>query len=230
MNDGNLLLLKEKLRYLGFGEAVASSDRLEKEIQKGTPVFQLKIATSFDEWSAIEATLFFQKSDNFDFYFFIKYDAFLYYPEGGSSGKRQTFYFKNGNGVTFKEAYNLLEGRAVYTTLWDADEVKYSTWIQLSFSERTRDNTNYRVRQFGENYGYDLEKVLSTYPIRELQDEKLKMNLIYSLEKGNIHPVTFVKANKLERMFVEACPATKGLKIYSEAMRGVQKPSGKKVK
>ena len=42
MNDGNLLLLKEKLRYLGFGEAVATSDRLEAEIQKGTEAFQLE--------------------------------------------------------------------------------------------------------------------------------------------------------------------------------------------
>lgn len=230
MNNGSILLLKEKLRYLGFGEEVASNERLEIEIQKGTAGFQLKTAACFDEWSTIEATLFFQKSDKFDLYSFTKYDVRLYYDEVGSPSKMQTFYTKNGYGVTFKEAYNLLQGRAVYTTLWNPDDVKYSAWIQLSFSERTRDNTNYRVRQFGENYGYNLEKVLSTYPIRELLDEKLKMNLLYSLQKGNVHPVTFVKANKMERVFIEACPAKKGLKIYSEAIRAVQKGSGKSVK
>ena len=230
MNNGNILLLKEKLRYLGFGEGVASNDRLDIEIQKGKVEFQLKTAACFDEWSTIEATLFFRKSDNFDLYYFTKYDALLYYDEGGSPGRRQTFYIKNGNGVTFKEAHNLLQGRAVYTTLWNADDVKYSAWIQLSLSEKTRDNTNYKIRQFGENYGYNLEKVLSTYPIRELQDEKLKMNLLHSLQKGNVHPVTFVKANKTEKMLIEACPATKGLKIRSEAMRVVPKTSGKRVK
>jgi len=230
MNNGNILLLKEKLRYLGFGEGVASNDRLDIEIQKGKVEFQLKTATCFDEWSTIEATLFFRKSDHFDLYSFTKYDALLYYDEGGSPGRRQTFYIKNGNGVTFKEAYNLLQGRAVYTTLWNADDVKYSVWIQLSLSEKARDNTNYKIRQFGENYGYNLEKVLSTYPIRELQDEKLKMNLLHSLQKGNVHPVTFVKANKTEKMLIEACPATKGLKIHSEAMRVVPKTSGKRVK
>jgi len=230
MNNGNILLLKEKLRYLGFGERVASNDRLEIEIQKGAPEFQLKTAACFDEWSTIEATLFFQKSDHLDLYSFTKYDTLLYYDEGGSPSKRQTFYIKNGNGVTFKEAYNLLQGRAVYTTLWNADDVKYTAWIQLFFSEKTRDNTNYKIRQFGDSYGYDLEKVLSTYPILELQDEKLKMNLLYSLRKGNVHPVTFVKTNKVERMFVKACPATKGLKIYSEAVWAVQKPSGKRAK
>jgi len=230
MNDGNLLLLKEKLRYLGFGETVAFSDRMEIEIQKGMTAFQLETATCFDEWSTVHATLYFRKSDNFDLYFFTKYDVLLIYDTDATSSKRQTFYIKNGNGVTFKEAFNLLQGRAVYTTLWNADDVKCSAWIQLSFCERTRDNTNYKVRQFGENYGYDLEKVLSTYPIRELQDEKLKMNLICSLKKGNVHPVTFVKANKMEKMFVEACPASKGLKIFSEAARAAQKPSRKKVK
>jgi hypothetical protein len=230
MNTGNILLLKEKLRYLGFGEGVASNDRLDIEIQKGTVEFQLRTADCFDEWSTIEATLFFQKSYTFDLYSFTKYDVLLYYDESGSPSKRQTFYIKNGNGVTFKEAYNLLQGRAVFTTLWNSDDVKYSAWLQLSFSKRTTDNTNYRVRQFGENYGYNLEKVLSTYPIRELLDEKLKMNLLYSLRKGNVHPVTFVKANKTERVFIEACPATKGLKIYSEAIWAVQKGPGKRVK
>jgi len=230
MNDGNILLLKEKLRYLGFGESVASGDRLDTEIQKGLAAFQLETAACFDEWSTIQATLFFRKSDSFDMYFFVKYDALLICDTIPILTRRQTFHIRNGSGVTFKQAFNLLQGRAVYTTLWDADEVKYSAWIQLSFFERTRDNTNYKIRQFAENYGYDLEKVLSAYPIQELQDEKLKMNLIYSLQKGNVHPVTFVKANKLERMFVEACPATKGVKIYSEATRGAQKPFGKKIK
>ncbi|MDO6433507.1 hypothetical protein Q4E93_23035 [Flavitalea sp. BT771] len=207
MNNGNILLLKEKLRYLGFGEAIASSDRLDIEIQNGTAAFQLQTAACFDEWSTIQATLFFRKSDNFDMYFFIKFDALLICDTAPMITRRQTFHIKNGSGVTFKEAFNLLQGRSVITTLWDSDDAKYSTWIQLSFSQRTRDNTNYKVRQYGENYGYDLEKALSTYPIRELQDEKLKMNLLCSLQKGNVHPVTIVKANKMERMFVEACPA-----------------------
>jgi hypothetical protein len=230
MNEGNILLLKEKLRYLGFGEAIASSVQLDSEIQKGSAAFQLETAACFDEWSTIQATLFFRKSDSFDMYFFVKYDALLICDTIPTLTRRQTFHIKNGSGVTFKQAFNLLQGRAVFTTLWDSDDAKYSTWIQLSFSERTRDSTNHKVRQYGENYGYDLEKALSTYPIQELQDEKLKMNLLYSLQKGNVHPVTFVKANKTEKMFVEACPATKGLKIYSEGVWVLQKASGWRMK
>ena len=226
MNNGNLLL-KEKLRYLGFGGAVASSDRLDTEIEKGTAEFQLETAASFDEWTTLHATLFFRKSDNFDIYFFSRYTAHLIYDSSPTNNKMQTFLIKNGSGVTFKEAFNLLQGRSVYTNLWDSDDVKYSSWIKLSFSERTRDNINYRVRQYGEKYEYDLEKILGTYPIRELQDEKLKMNLLYSLQKGNVHPVTFLKANKVERVYVEASPATKGLKLYSEAIRALQRVPGK---
>lgn len=230
MNDGNLLLLKEKLRYLGFGESVASGDRLETEIQSGSAAFQLETAACFDEWTTAHATLYFRKSDNFDLYFFSKYDVQLIYDADPTATKRQMFHIKNGTGVTFRQAFNLLRGRAVYTTLWNSDDVKYSTWIQLAFSDRSGDNTNSRVRQFGEHYGYDLEKALNAYPIRELQDEKLKMNLVCSLQKGNVHPVTFVKANKMERMFVEACPATKGLRIYSEAIWVLQRGSGVRIK
>ena len=230
MNDGNILLLKEKLRYLGFADGIASGDRLDIEIRKGVVEFQLKTAACFDEWTAIHATLYFRKSENFDMYFFTQYEALLIYDTTPDTSKKQTFYIKNGTGVTFKQAFNLLQGRAVYTTLWNSGDVKYYTWIQLAFNERSRDNTNSRVRQFGEHYVYDLEKALNAYPIRELQDEKIKMNLIYSLQKGNVHPVTFVKANKTEKMLIEACPATKGLKIRSEAMRVVPKTSGKRVK
>jgi len=227
MNKDNLLFIKQTLRYLGFGEALASNEQLEIEMKKGAFEFQLRTAACFDEWTTIEATLFFQKFDNFDTYFFSKYETLLYYPEGGSSGKRQTFYIKDGNGVTFKEAFNLLQGRSVYKTLLDSDGIKYSTWIQLSFYERTPDNKNYRVRQFGEHYGYDLEKALSVYPIRELEDDNLKMNLICSLQKGNLHPVTLVKANKVVKMFVAAYPEIKSLKIYSEAYGLLKKPSEK---
>lgn len=216
MNKDNFLFIKQTLRYLGFGEVVASNRQLEIEMQKGTLDFQLKTAACFDEWSTLQATLYFRKSDNYDMYFFTKYEALLVYDATPSNNKMQTFFIRKGNGVTFKEAFNLLQGRSVYKRQWDDDA---SVWIQLSFCERSPDNTNYKIRQFGDMYGYDLGKVLNTYPIRELQDETLKMNLIYSLQKGNLHPVTFVKANKVEKMFVAACPESKSLKLYPESLR-----------
>jgi len=201
------------------------SELLELEMQKGIKEFQLKTAACFDEWSNIQATLYFRKADNYDMYYFNKYDALLIYDSDPKRNRAQTFYISKGKGVTLKEAFNLLQGRAVYKNLVDPEGVEYNAWIQLSFSERTPNNTNYKVRHFGDRYGYDLEKALSNYPIRELEDEHLKQNLLYSLKKGNIHPVTFTKSNKIEKMYIEACPEFKMITIHSELTRIFQQAS-----
>jgi hypothetical protein len=45
-------------------------------------------------------------------YFFNKYDASLQ-----AKDMAQTFYINKGSGITAKEAYNLMEGRAVHKEL-----------------------------------------------------------------------------------------------------------------
>ena len=228
MNNDNLSFIRQSIRYLGFGEAMTHSEQLEQEMQAGVKEFQLKTAACFDEWSTIQATLHFRKAENYDMYYFNKYDALVMYESDPKRNRMQTFYISKGKGVTFKEAFNLLQGRAVYKNLIDPDGMEYNAWLQLSFSERTPNNTNYKVRHFGDRYGYDLEKALTNYPIRELEDEHLKQNLLYSLKKGNIHPVTFTKSNKIEKMYIEACPEFKMITIHSELTRAAHKPSSPK--
>jgi hypothetical protein len=228
MNNDNLSFIRQSIRYLGFGEAMTHNEQLELEMQKGVKEFQLKTAACFDEWSTIQATLYFRRADNYDMYYFNKYDAFLMYEGDPKRNRMQTFYISKGKGVTLKEAFNLLQGRAVYKNLIDPDGLEYNAWLQLSFSERTPNNTNYKIRHFGERYGYDLEKALANYPIRELEDDHMKQNLLYSLRKGNIHPVTFTKSNKVEKMYIEACPEYKMITIHSELTRMIQQASSPK--
>lgn len=221
MKKDNLTFLQENLRYLGFGETLPFNDQLTKEVEKGGKEFQLTTEAHFDEWSRLDATLYFRKGDQQDTYFFIKYTAALLYNDSDQHNRTQTFYIYKGAGVTLKEAFNLLQGRAVNKDLTDDDGEKYNAWIQLDFSAKTTTN-NYKVRQFRMQYGYDLEKVLNTYPIRELQVEELRANLIRSLKKGNIHPVTFAKTNKIEKMYIEASPQFKTISIYSQTVRDSQ--------
>lgn len=229
MTNENLDFIRQSIRYLGFGDAMAQNEQLQEEMQKGIKEFQLKTAACFDEWSTIQATLYFRKADNYDMYFFNKYDALLMYTDCDPKyNKAQTFYISKGKGVTFKEAFNLLQGRAVYKRLIDPDGSEYNAWIQLSFTERTPNNNNYKTRHFGERYGYDLEKTLANYPIRELEDDQLRLHLFHSLRKGNIHPVTFTKSSKIEKMYIEACPEYKTIAIHSELVRETQRPPSEK--
>jgi len=212
-----IAFLQENLRYLGFGEASPFNEQLEQEMEKGQKEFQLVTEAHFDDSSKLEATLHFRRAENDQKYFFTRYDAALLYIDNPEYNRKQTFYINNGSGVTFKESFNLLQGRAVYKNLVNADEVKYHAWIQLEFEERMPNN-NYKVRQFREGHGYDLGKVLSSYPIKELEDEALKTNLILSLQKGNLHPVTFVKERKKEKLYIAACPQFKTIKICSTSL------------
>jgi hypothetical protein len=98
------------------------------------------------------------------------------------------------------------------------DGQKYNAWIQLNFDEKDQ-HGNYKVRQYHRRYGYDLEKTLEQYPIRELKHEELRANLLRSLRKGNQHPVSFDKNTKTERMFIEANPQFKTINIYTPANR-----------
>lgn len=217
MKKDNLSFLQENLKYLGFGEIPPFNDQLAGEIGKDQREFQLTTEVHFDEWSRLEATLYFRKAGQQDMYYLTKYTAELSYSDTPDLNRMQTFHIFKGAGVTLKEAFNLLQGRAVYKDLTSDDGEKYYAWLQLDFKVRTAMN-NYKTRQFRQSYGYDLEKVLVNYPIRELRDEELRANLIRSLKKGNIHPVTLDKVNKVEKMYIEACPQFKTIILHTQAV------------
>jgi hypothetical protein len=57
-------------------------------------------------------------------------------------------------GDAAKEAYNLLEGRAVFKELSNKVSEPLKAWIQLDFDNKGKNN-NKEVRQYHEKYGYD---------------------------------------------------------------------------
>ncbi len=132
------------------------------------------------------------------------------------------FQLNKGSGVTLKEAYNLLEGRAANKDLINNEGQKYNAWMQLDFKNQD-ENGNYKMKQFHQNYGYDLEKALSVLPIKELNIPEEKEKLVRSLEKGNIQSVSFEKGGNQERMFVEANPQFKTVNVFDGQMKKVQK-------
>jgi hypothetical protein len=222
MNQENLSFLHDSLKYLGFGESTLLNQQLEEQIAKGVREFELYTEAFFDDFTKLEAKLYYHQSDKSERYIFSKYDALLRYADNPDRNRAQTFFIYKGTGVTFKEAFNLLEGRAVFRTLINADEQKYKTWTQLDFSEKDL-HDNYKTKQYSAHYGYDLEKVLDTYPIVELQQEDTRAVLIRSLQRGNLQMITLNKPKKLEKMFIEANPMHKTINILSLASRAAKK-------
>ena len=134
MIEKNLEYLKDNVKYHGFGETL--NPELENQLKKGAPEFTLDYKTDVNKRS-MEATLHFKKSDSTDMYFFNKYDARIT-AEKNDQSVAQTFYLNKGQGVTLKEAYNLLNGRAVHKELVDKNDQKYQAWIQLDFAVKDK--------------------------------------------------------------------------------------------
>ena len=224
MNEKNFEYLKDNLKYLGFGEK--QHEALEKNLKEGKESFQMTYSAELNK-KPFEAVLQFRKSDNSDMYFLNSYHASLERSNGQKM--EQTFYLNNGKGVTAKEAYNLLEGRAVHKELSNKAGEPYKAWIQLDFSAKDKNNNN-EVKQYHENYGYDLKETLRTYPIKELGNEEESKKLIRSLEKGNVQMVTLELPDKDTKLFIEANPQYKTITMYNNTMQRLDRDQMQEIK
>lgn len=216
MNQKNLDFLKDQLKYTGFGEEMEG--RLTVQMAEQKPDFVLTHQAEFGKDISL-ATLHFKKSEQNDMYFFNSYVVALKKPEE-KEVMQQTFYINKGSNITLKEAYNLMSGRAVHKNLTNKEGQEYSAWVQLNFKE-TDQAGNFKLKQYHENYGFNLKEVVEKYPILELKTEQGRDDLIRSLEKGNKQSVT-LDGEGNPRIFVEANPQFKTLNAYDAALQRIK--------
>ncbi|WP_246611456.1 hypothetical protein [Arthrospiribacter ruber] len=216
MNQENLDYLKERLKYSGFDESLGT--QLEKKLKAGEENFTLPLKMEV-EGRNMDMQLHFGKSAVSDRYFFNKYDVSLSNANASIEPKTHTFYANQG--VTVKEAFNLMEGRAVMKNLLNAEKEPYKAWLQLDLGVKEQ-NGNFKMEQYHENYGYDVKKVLENLPIKEAFDPNKADWLLKAVQKGNQYPVTMQKDGKEELMYVEANPKFKSVNVYDSQMRTVK--------
>jgi hypothetical protein len=217
MNTENLEFLADRIKYAGFGDK--QLEALEGHLKEGKEAFQMVYTAEINKKN-FEATLNFRKSDSTDRYFFNGYTANLERKNGEKV--QQYFYLDNGKGVKAKEAYNLLEGRAVYKDLTNKAGEPYKAWIQLDFDNKDKHN-NFEVKQFHENFGYNLKEGVSKYAVADLDGGEKEKALMQSLQKGNIQSVTIEKDGNTNKMFIEANPQFKTVNLYDGHMKRVLK-------
>ncbi|MBP8113702.1 MAG: hypothetical protein KAY50_00025 [Chitinophagaceae bacterium] len=219
MNNENFQYLSDNLKYMGFGENL--KPELEKNLNEGKGEFQLHYKAEINK-KPFEVTMNFRKSDSTDMYFFNNYHASLERNNGEKA--EQTFYLNKGKGVTGKEAFNLLDGRAVHKDLVTKEGQPYKAWIQLDFENKDKHN-NFEVKQYHENYGYDLKAAVGKFAVAELKDPDKEKALMQSLQKGNVQSITIEKDGNSHKMFMEADPQYKKVNLYDSNMKLVAKES-----
>jgi hypothetical protein len=223
MNQKNFEYLRDQVKYTGFGEGLEND--LKQKIQEGNSEFKLHHQTQYGN-DTVHATLNFNQSKQSDMYFFNSYQVSVQ-NENNAEPMEKTFYINKGNNITFKEAYNLMEGRSVNKDLTNKEGQMYNAWVQMDFKQ-SDDNGNFKLKHYHQNYGYDLEAVLSKHPIKELGNEGYKSNLMDSLKKGNLQSATFQINDTDQKQYIEANPQFKTINIYDSNMQRVDNRQSKK--
>jgi hypothetical protein len=219
MNTQNSEFLKKSLLNLGFGEKINGD--LDREVEAKTPEFTLGLSHEFNQ-KTVDYTLHFKAGDNQDMYFFNKYDAHIRHKDDPTKDLNQSFYINKGRGITAKEAFNLMEGRAVQKQLYNLEGQKYQAWLTLDKDNLT-EGGNKKVKHYHENYGFDLEKVLAGKGIKEMNDPQAKADLLYSLKKGNAQSITVTEDGHDTKYFVAANPRFKTVDLFDQQKKKIKR-------
>lgn len=211
MNESNLDYLQDQVKFTGFGEELAMP--LKAAIELGEEKFALNYSREFGK-DSVSVNLNFSKSKTSDMYFFNSYQVNLQ-KEGMEENINQIFYINKSNNISLREAYNMMEGRSVYKKLSTKDGEEYNAWVSLDFKQ-TDTSGNFKQKQFSDKYGFDLENTLEKHPIRELESEGIKQELMDSIKKGNMVAVTYTKDGVEEKRYVSANPQFKSINFYDE--------------
>lgn len=215
MNDQNVKFLEDSLFYLGFSDKL--NGQLQAAMLEEKPEFQLQFSNEqaipgIDAKDKMQYELHFKKGKDTDMYFFNSYAATL--TNAHNESREQLFYVNKSRGVTSKEAYNLLSGRAVNKNLVNKEGQKYNGWIQLDFSNKD-EHGNYLTNVYHEKYGYKLDEALDRLPIKG-KETGLSEQLTSSLKKGNLTPVSFAVEGREVKHFLAANPKFKSMDVFDE--------------
>ncbi|NCU05992.1 MAG: hypothetical protein GXC73_18665 [Chitinophagaceae bacterium] len=213
MNEKNYEYLSNQLKYTGFGEDLQTL--LKEKMEKQEPQFTLNFQKDYGKDQTV-AILHFRKPEDSDMYFFNRYSLMLKNDQHPDPIKQTFFINAKEENITQKEAYNLLSGRAVHKELTTKEGEKYNGWLQLDFKD-TDASGNYKMKQYHENYGYDLQATLHKHHIKELQNETDAQRLMESLQRGNRQSVTLETNGKEQKVFIEAVPQFKSLNFYDSS-------------
>lgn len=222
MNEENFEYLSNQVKFSGFGDSL--NENLREAMQKNEATFTLVHQPDFANGD-LKATLHFRRSDETGMVFFNRYELEL---KQSAETMKQTFFMGKENNFTLKEAFNMMEGRAVYkereklakvgegeSARFEGSGEKYNAWIQLDFKDAD-ENGNFKLKSFHDNYGFDLSESLSKLPIKELDDTEKKSQMLRSLERGNLHQITYIKEGEEMKGSVMAVPQFKTVKMFDE--------------
>ncbi len=218
--EANFAFLRDQLKNLGFSQQLDES--LHSALKSGEHGFSLPQEGKNKTQDGLDTSydLHFSRGTTTDLYFLNSFDLNTISPEGMVTTSQQ-FPVNHNRGITAKEAFNMMEGRAVYKqNLINKAGEKYNSWIQLNPAEQD-EKGNLKFKMFHDNYGFDLEKALDGLPVKELADSTSRQWLVKGLQKGNLQSVTWQENGQEEKRLLAANPQFKGIDRYDGNMKKI---------
>lgn len=222
---------KKQFMRLGMNEFY--DDEIKKQLKLGAIDVFLRMPKEF-EGNAVQVDVYLKKQQDSERYDIKKFELELQkawqenkinhmfyigepkkiHTDEGSVTYRQ-------NRYTLKEAYNLLSGRPVHKQLVSKEGRPFEAWVKLDLKSKLA-NGNHETNFFTDKYGFNLEKTLKEYPVKELDNSKYTVSLIESLQRGNLQSVTFKqKDGTEEKLFISPNIKMGALNVYDENKKQV---------
>lgn len=203
----NSQALHQQVQRAGFPDL---SEKINEQIKHKQKQFFIPVAYYLNDKERLDHQLSFVK-DQSGLYQFEGYKTTLYNEVKPDEKREQYFSMHQGCNVNTTEVYNLLSGRCIQSG---------DTWMQLDFNDKDPQG-NFRIKQFHQGYGYNLEKVLQQLPLKELLNREEADKLQKGLKDGNRISVSFLKDGKEKQFYIEANPQFKSVNIYDEHYRKI---------
>lgn len=216
----NYDILKDQIKYLGFGEGASMHTKLSEKLDSREKEFSLSLASDKASFKNNEVNfqLNFQKSEKNEKVYLNTFQANL---KNENKGVDLSHTFSAKGNFTAKEAINLLEGRAVKTEIFNQKSSQNEeAFVKLKLNEEKNENGNFKLQVFNKNYGIDVSKIMDKSNL-VFGNEKHKEITQKSLEKGNIVSVKFEQNNKVTEGKAVLNPQYKMLNLYDNKMKRV---------
>ncbi|HLX90216.1 MAG TPA: hypothetical protein VKR32_00955 [Puia sp.] len=202
MNKTNVQSVCDDLKSLGFDSFL--SPLIRNSMAQNKISFELNWSRKFKD-DLVTAVLSFIRPAPGGPYFFTGYRLIV--------GDRN-FHFKTfaGKGITVKEGYNLLCGRAVYKLVLGRSGRDQYSWIQ--FDPEKMSDAIYQLEYFSGSRAFDLSLALDALAIRPPNPIWDFNMMIKSLRKGNLQPARLWDKGVLNKVMLEANPRQKIINIH----------------
>jgi len=206
----NLTTLTELTQQLGFDDPFQFPNNALHLSNLRAGNFTLEVDDYFDVCCPIHSTLYFERVGTTDRYLFQSFASAITLNHKKMTVRKHRFKAET-KGITHREAYNLLCGRAVYKQWATHEGEKKNMWIEFNFDLPPLP-TGYRIHRYSAST-FDVALALNRLPLVEHQNRSERQAIVKWLKEGTACLVSFIKPGRTEPKMIEACPRLKCIVI-----------------